>query len=236
MRELPILFNTPMVQAILEGRKTMTRRVIKPKTLEKFINLIWNPNENLRFSPYQPGDRLWVQETWKIDSLLRDRPDYPVAIDFKAVQNGYSQAEIMCKFTQDRFEKFKKFYKKPGWQSPYFMPKEAARIWLEVTGVRVERLQEIAEEDALNEGIQGYTKDGILYKYCVNYDSWAENFKAPKRISQTPWQGMPHSAIEAFSQLWDSTLPKPNNKFKRNMNSWSDNPWVWAISFRRVEP
>ena len=201
MRELPILFNTPMVQAILEGRKTMTRRVIKPKTLEKFINLIWNPNENLRFSPYQPGDRLWVQETWKIDSLLRDRPDYPVAIDFKAVQNGYSQAEIMCKFTQDRFEKFKKFYKKPGWQSPYFMPKEAARIWLEVTGVKVERLQDIT--------INQIKKEGIYFG---------------------EWRPDP-SYIEAFSNLWNATLKTGDIP----LYGWSANPWVWVISFRRVE-
>lgn len=174
MRELPILFSTDMVKAILDGRKTMTRRIIKPKTLEKFINLIWNPNENLCFSPYQPGDRLWVQETWKIDSLLRERPDYPMAIDFKAVQSGYSQAEVMCNFAPDRFEKFKKFYQKPGWQSPYFMPKEAARIWLEVTDVRVERLNEITEEDAIKEGLQNYYGSNAPYMTNISrfIDLW----------------------------------------------------------------
>ena len=238
MRELPILFSTPMVQAILDGRKSMTRRICKDipdhdfhwgldRTPYKGNYKLFTKTEPRKWGwvtlenqwlydlqtavdesktyllkpPYQPGDHLWVQETWKIDSLLCERPDYPVAIDFKAIQSGYSHAEIMCKFTPDRFEKFKKFYQKPGWQSPYFMPKEAARIWLEVTDVRVERLQDMKLSDVYAEGI---ISKPSLDKEALN-----------------PWK--------LFIGLWDDMNAKRGY-------GWDTNCWVWVIEFRRINP
>jgi hypothetical protein len=132
-----------MVQAILAGRKTMTRRVIKNKGLINRLDL----EENLTiatfivqaigddftpevFSPYQPGDRLWVRETWE-EVIL---PDGQKFYGYKA-ESCWDEKII-------------------NWKPSIFMPKEAARIWLEVTNVRVERLQEITEEDAMGEGLR----------------------------------------------------------------------------------
>ena len=206
----PILFSTEMVRAILDGRKSMTRRVIRQSVVDRFVldsrgNLLGSYTEEagdayptIDDSPYQPGDILWVQETWKVDSLLRDDPSYPMAIDFKAVQDGYSHAEVMCKFTPGRFDKFEKFYQKPGWQSPYFMPREAARIFLRVTDVRAERVQEITEEDAWKEGCP---EEHIPDKYPRS-DVW-------------------------FYELWQTLNAKRGY-------GWYANPWVWAISFERI--
>jgi hypothetical protein len=152
MRELPILFSTEMVRAILDGRKTMTRRVIKiddaPENWRKSIagtSIVRTSPYDAKLSRYAPGDILWVRETWKVEGI--DPANFTMLIRYKA--------DDECKvvqFTQERYEKFRKFYQKNGWQSPYFMPKEAARIWLEVTDVRVERLQEIKSLDIDAEG------------------------------------------------------------------------------------
>jgi hypothetical protein len=177
MRELPILFSTEMVRAILDGRKTMTRRVIKiddaPENWRKSIagtSIVRTSPYDAKLSRYAPGDILWVRETWKVEGI--DPANFTMLIRYKA--------DDECKvvqFTQERYEKFRKFYQKNGWQSPYFMPKEAARIWLEVTDVRVERLQVITEKDAIKEGV----RVGI--------------------------GGMPYfSCQDAFPALWDSTI------------------------------
>lgn len=220
MSEKPILFSTSMVRAILDGRKTMTRRVVKPQPDEKYsychgictsstdnknVGCIgFGPSEVLvkQFikPPWQPGDLLYVQETWKISSF--SDKTHALAIRFKA--GGAKEAWFD---SAERYEKFKKFYFKKGWQSPYFMPKAAARIWLTVTDVRVERLQEIAEEDARAEGIK------TLFEHESRYD------------------GTIHSAITVnhmlqFRELWDSLNAKRGY-------DWVSNPWVWVISFER---
>lgn len=226
MKDKPILFNTQMVQALLDGRKIITRRIIKPQPKEQIKCVIHHSTEeracwmeehadqlskDFRFyKSYEIGDRLWVQETWKIDGLIRERPDYPMAIDFRAVQSGYSQAEVMVRFTQDRFEKFKKFYQKPGWQSPYFMPKEAARIWLEVTNVRVERVQDISNEDRLKEGIRVTTET-------------AQNLLNDCKTA--------NMGRNAFASLWNSTIKKKD----LSLYGWDVNPWIWVIEFKRLE-
>ena len=209
----PILFNTEMVRAILDGRKTTTRRIVKPQPIDGrmtaagFLKAIpehmdWG-GEVVKL-PYQPSDVLYVQETWKIDSLLRDKPGYPMAIDFKALQSGYSQAEIMCSFTPERFQKFQKFYQKPGWQSPYFMPKEAARIFLRVTDVKAEQLRNID-------------------KYWSNYDK--EGMRDPKT------ENISIAMQEKFISIWDSTIKKSDlDKY-----GWDANPWVWVYEFERCE-
>lgn len=124
----PILFSTPMVQAILENRKTMTRRVIK-------LTGKWVESFDLPKPKYEPGDILWVRETWcDVFGRLEYRADF-------------SESKLL-----DRIARYGKVISK--WRPSIFMPKEAARLYLRVTDVRVERLQDITEEDAKAEGIE----------------------------------------------------------------------------------
>lgn len=128
-RELPILFNTDMVQAILDGRKTVTRRALKHPFEVHPNGFITKPRGNERLCPYeppyQPGDILYVRETWnKCGNGYRYKADW--------------QKDDIADITK--------------WKPSIHMPKEAARLWLKVTDVRVERLQEITPEDAKKEG------------------------------------------------------------------------------------
>lgn len=118
------------------------------------------------------------------------------------------------------------------WYPSIHMPKEAARIWLKVTDVRVERLQEITEVQAQAEGIRGYSKDGNLYKYAVTDDWWINYHGKHKEIATgTWWQDMPRTAREAFSYLWNSTIKKSD----LDLYGWNANPWVWTIEYERCE-
>lgn len=156
MRELPILFSTQMVQAILAGRKTMTRRVIKPQPKTDGLAGVYadlynhDPNQWAFWLPdnrmteprtwkphYQVGDRLWVKETWH--------------------QNTGLSADKTIHYRADGEQPY-------CWHPSIFMPKSAARIWLEVTANRAERLQDISEEDAKMEGLEvgGWNEDGSL--------------------------------------------------------------------------
>lgn len=149
MKKRPIIFSTPMVQAILKGRKTETRRLLKPtphfdvihwhygKNYENISN--HGPNEPLFecSSPFgNPGDLLWVRETWQITDFLHPTDDNYGFI-YKASEDG--------EMWESNDENWK-------WKPSIFMPKDAARIWLEITEVKVERLQDITEEDAIAEG------------------------------------------------------------------------------------
>lgn len=217
----PILFNTKMVRAILDGRKDATRRIVKgfipddavwgytaftPKGYiscrgtfadgygEKFFKL-----------PCESGDILYVRETWK------------------KAPNGYYYYEDWQR--NDIADVTK-------WKPSIHMPKEAARIWLKCTDVRVERLQEITEIGAKAEGIRGYTKDGNLYKYAVTDDWWIDYHNKHKEIvTGTWWQDMPRTAKDAFSYLWNSTIKKSD----LDLYGWNANPWVWTIEYERCE-
>lgn len=212
----PILFNTKMVKAILSGRKTTTRRVFKDlKEFEiredGFIQAdISNKNgvyyfagniEELskQFSKYKVGDILYVRETWANRCKVCDKE--------------------MCIGCSKKYS-----YKADGhysdedkWKPSIHMPKEAARIFLKVKSVRVEKLQDITEEGCLEEGIRKYTKDGELFKYSVNE-------------SMYKWQDMPKEPKEAFKDLWNSTLNK-----KTGWNyKYENNPYVWVIEFEII--
>ena len=188
--ERPILFSGSMVKAILAGNKTMTRRVIKSKTLDRFINLIWNPNENLSLSPYQVGDILWVRETWNC---------LYVPINNK----WHYWHKAGDEFEDSADEK---------WRPSIFMPKVAARLFLKVKDIRVERVQDITEEDAISEGIE-----------------WSElskcAFTPPIKLHQKWPISYPFTtAKEAFKNLWDSINSKRGY-------GWDLNPWVWVVEF-----
>jgi len=223
----PILFNTEMVRANLDGRKSCIRRLVKgfvpddaiwgytaftPKGYiscrgtfadgygEKFFKL-----------PYQPGDIIYVRETW-----YKGLERYMYRADYSDTEKFYQGGkEIEMK-----------------WHPSIRMPKEAARIWLKCTDVRVERLQEITESGAKTEGIRGYTKDGNLYKYAVTDDWWIDYHNKHKEIvTGTWWQDMPRTAKDAFSYLWNSTIKKSD----LDLYGWNANPWVWTIEYERCE-
>lgn len=223
----PILFNTEMVRANLDGRKSCIRRLVKgfvpddaiwgytaftPKGYiscrgtfadgygEKFFKL-----------PYQPGDIIYVRETW-----YKGLERYMYRADYSDTEKFYQGGkEIEMK-----------------WHPSIRMPKEAARIWLKCTDVMVERLQEITESGAKAEGIRGYTKDGNLYKYAVTDDWWIDYHNKHKEIvTGTWWQDMPRTAKDAFSYLWNSTIKKSD----LDLYGWNANPWVWTIEYERCE-
>ena len=190
----PILFNTDMVRAILEGRKTVTRRVVKFKPGQNpqwtgYIPdgpvLYGSNNIPASKSPYHPGDILYVRETWYKD---------PTRYMYKA---NYSDTE---KFFRDGKEVQIK------WRPSIHMPKEAARLFLRVTDVRVERLQDMRLIDCLKEGVQlTIAEQGDLVI-----------------------QGL--RARDRFSGVWDSTI-KPADL---PLYGWDANPWVWVIEFERI--
>lgn len=217
--EKPILFNTEMVKAILEGEKTVTRRIIKlPKHVEEqenglytlyaeggaYIDAKFETVKDYINPPYKIGDILYVRETWcDTTKDLKDDSDLEVGgcrYIFKVDDNGHRQPIIEVDVKR--------------WRPSIHMPKEAARIFLEVTNVRVERLQDITEEGAREEGVRQYTKDGEVFKYAVNEH-------------QYKWSEMPRNPIEAFKKLWDSCYNLPK--------CWNYNPWVWVIEFKRVD-
>ena len=205
----PILFNTDMVKAILDGRKTMTRRVckldtanfdydLKDKDYGPFLQNEYGDSINVKeLAPYQVGDILYVRETWRCVKYDSTDGDLSYGVEFKDGTRKYFEFD-----DNERFHQFGKFAFKNGWQPSMFMPREAARIWLEVTDVRVERLNEITEEDAIKEGV----RVGI--------------------------GGMPYfSCQDAFPALWDSTIKNQDLP----LYGWDSNCWVWIYEFKRLE-
>jgi len=199
----PIIFSGPMVRAILDGRKTQTRRVIKP---QPFGGIWYRPYHheprNWQFAtskqglitvywtaPYAPGDLLWVRER------LRATGNNQVVYD--ADDSVHPDAEWVWK----------------NWTLPSIhCPRGLSRIMLEVTAVKVQRLQDISEDDAKAEGVERL-KSGRGY-YSAKHGRGAVHF------------GVYHDyATEAFADLWE-TIHGPD--------AWDANPWVAAYSFRRV--
>lgn len=200
MKERPILFSAPMVRSLLEGRKTQTRRAVKNTGLYAIDAAIHGEETAQRElaalatrSPYgQPGDLLWVKETTiKVEDHGYAGPCYVESEEGRAVlEYGLSPApdDVTEVDPQD-------IRKRPA----IHMPRTMSRILLEVTAVRVERLQDISEADAEAEGIQEIVDAG------VDHD------------------GTPRDAYRA---LWEQI---------NGAGSWSANPWVWVVEFKRAE-
>lgn len=224
-REIPILFSTPMIQAILEGRKTQTRRIIKPQPDEDGVDYmenppvldweqiykdvwkpwIWDTEEGERkhvFCPYgQPGDVIWVRESFTIigTDIIRGSDGEVIEETSKYVFRGQKQKHI------------EELYK---WKPSIHMPKAAARIWLEVVSVKVERLQDITNVDAVKEGINSE------YFSSLNENTGGRlywNYHANNYLTKCP--------TSSFQTLWESINGK---------DSWHLNPWVWVIEFKRI--
>ena len=215
MRIRQILFNGDMVRAILDGRKTCTRRVIKPQWEEcphcKYVHneYIYDkmaenvycarcgyPLEPERRSPYQLEDILYVRETWGYPIALNSEKQYVFRVD-KIAESGFENDSHI-------------------WHPSIHMPKEAARIWLKVKNVRVERLQDIAPKDAENEGV------GNLFYEDIGYSGKDYGTEVD------PEYGI---AKEQFAWLWDSTIKKA----ALDCYGWNANPLVWVIEFERCE-
>ena len=189
----PSLFNTEMVRAISEGRKTVTRRAIRPQPEGRPIRMTENScypgcyaiegTPRVIRPPYQPVDILYVRETWNGDWC-----DHYI---YKA-DGGSAKA---AGYTAE-----------PKWRPSIHMPREAARLFLRVTGVRVERLKDIDGHGILKEGI--------------------DNGKSNPAMG-TRWENMQSMA---FAELWNSTLKSADLP----LYGWAANPWVWVIEFERI--
>lgn len=211
----PILFNTEMVRAILNGRKSCTRRLVKTrrkdacgfyvtrKTDGTFAGIYEYDENEIMFDNsleplYQPGDILYVRETvWQKTGHYLDVDGETKAVwcnEFKYVATD-EKPETGWNYS---------WVKRPS----IHMPKEAARIWLKVTDVRVERLQEITEDGAKAEGA---------------------NFKNGKNVGFE--EKMNRTAIERFVDIWNSTIKKSD----LDRYGWDANPYVWVIEFERCE-
>lgn len=229
MRERPILFSAPMVRAILEGRKTVTRRVVKPQPPARndMINAaycghpnLWLPNGSIGADtprewkcPYgQPGDRLWVRETfaqWPTCDLVRGG---------KVGMTAYRAGKPVlvpppgAHVPLDQWPREWRDDTKPEsvrWRPSIHMPRWASRLTLEVTGVRVERLQDISTEQAVAEGMHTFPhKGGTAY-------AWSADDKHGHG-----------SATGAMRWIWDQI---------NGEGAWHANPWVWVVEFKRIQ-
>lgn len=223
VKERPIIFSGEMVKAILDGKKTMTRRVIKSdisaydhghiikqssdKSREGSACFFNKPvgcmvtSSKLVKCPYgKIGDHLWVRETHHV---VGGTADYEI----EEIKQGLQDIKNFVSYKADG-------YGNPcdgGWTSPMFMPRWTSRILLEITDIRVERLNDISEADAVKEGLRILPASG---RYVVN-------------PGDQHFGGASHDAVEVFSWLWDSLNTKKGYP-------WSSNPWVWVVEFKVV--
>lgn len=198
-KEIPILFSTPMVQALLAGRKTQTRRIMKPHHRWLWEN--WEGESILKDCPYgQPGDLLWVRESWNICIKSELAPDDPYMQRNDGIPKGQWVWVYKAGSTHETNTEHPEWGKKL-WKPSIHMPKEAARIWLKVTGVRVERVADISEDDCIAEGIESYRDfyNRLQYKdYSVVDPDGIPGNAAPAG-----------SAYNSYRSLWQLINGKP---------------------------
>jgi len=220
MNMKPILFNTEMVRAILDNRKTVTRRVVKPQpadtddcqhemqTYDQMIPQFYKGDyscvcrkcgygtdpsgESIFQPPYHPGQTLYVRETWQYMGCVSDNSRIADKYVYRADWGGAQPL---------------------AWRPSIHMPREAARIFLRVKDVRVERLQDITEEQAKAEGARK-----VPWVFEVD--------DMDGKIKNGPMQ----TAIQNFAGIWDSTI-KPKD---RALYGWEANPYVWVIEFEQI--
>lgn len=229
-KEKPILFNGEMVRAILSGQKTCTRRLSNNRVREDYFAYVdWantvggsgikKQSEKEfyeQYPPYQPGDILYVRETWTEEcGKYYYRADYDsdyldpcetLSGGYPARCRNYAGCDG-CTATSTRIH----------WHPSIYMPKEAARIWLRVVDVQLERLQDISNDEAIAEGAQGIECNHVNADSCGCTD-----------CMNTGWIEPP---IVGFVQIWDGTIKKS----ELDLYGWKANPWVWVIEFERCD-
>ncbi|MDF2419207.1 hypothetical protein GWP85_17080 [Acinetobacter beijerinckii] len=241
MRELPILFNTAMVQAILKGSKTQTRRIVKPQpevcdddrgghwwpsnVVQSMVHVEKELQDYEGFwggliddcNPFgAKGDRLWVRETWHVEpdvegwSMNDNEPctgwigykaggsKKVTAPNFDAVQRCFPKGEVDWDFVPN------------NWRPSIFMPRWACRLILEITNIRIERLNDISEVDAIAEGVE---------QVAYQHQKFWKGYKNKERAYRD-------TAKDGFTSLW---------KEINGVDSWATNPWVWVIEFKVIE-
>ena len=219
----PILFNTEMVRAILDGRKTCTRRLVKPQPDEKHtfpLGFVTDSTEKKEVGcfgfaaneygvsiqyvkppyMYAPGDILYVRETFAWCPCWDCGLDIEPGRCSNATAKIYKEGEYGCYMYRASCED-NEYPSADTWHPSIHMQKEAARIWLKVTDVRVERLQDMDKMDAV--------KEGIDTRLCINLNH----------------------ALAKFKKLWNSTIKKSD----LDRYGWNANPYVWVIEFERCE-
>lgn len=219
VKERPIIFSGEMVKAILDGKKTMTRRVVKfrdfttdsitPLHIELVDGKYCLFNERNGWLIGYPkckfgeiGDRLWVRETHHV---VGGTADYEI----EEIKQGLQDIKNFASYKADG-------YGNPcdgGWASPMFMPRWASRILLEITDIRVERLNDISEADCEKEGFRFYPLSRICFKPCST--------KHPSGHGSNNYKSI-------FGEYWDTLNAKKGYQ-------WSSNPWVWVVEFKVVE-
>lgn len=204
----PILFNTEMVRAILDGKKSCTRRINKDANDYVVPDMEFYNPEKRTYAVHNYADK---EHTDKLSIAERTCPICPG--DILYVRESYSELSFGYVYKADG-ENIDHLGNVIKWHPSIHMPKEAARIWLKVTNVRVERLQEITNDEAVKEGI---------------YVSNCKDCNAPFGCDSCPDEG--YDEIDEFAELWDSTIKKSD----LDRYGWDASPWVWVIEFERCE-
>lgn len=245
-KERPILFSTPMVQTLLAGRKTQTRRKTKLDYINSLADkatygkcleaseMTYNPAPKPGFAaffgnkeadkwyapvycPYgKPGDILWVREIFR--KHYSEFDSYNVTTEYAA-----DGGEMLLQSDGDGFQMFNKngTEKYISWKPSIHMPKSDARIWLLIESIKVERAQDISEEDAKAEGLAEVTKDDRHFKWGLpDKDGFPGGYADNTGWAWADWKS---TAKEAWQTLWESINGK---------ESWEANPWVWCVSFK----
>lgn len=213
MADRPILFSAPMVKALLAGRKSQTRRILKPPygTLEWLGNGQWRPIYTKAFS----GDRLWVREAFNAFQFSQDGDDaWPVKIPTleeckEADELAYRYGAPQIVYRES--DRARKWFADQKWRPAIHMPRWASRLTLTLTDVRVERLQDISEADAWSEGCQ----PGALND---RGEPFPADEPAPDGKGEIGWD----CARDWYADLWDSL---------HGTDAWDANPWVAAYTF-----
>lgn len=201
MKERPILFSAPMVKAILAGTKTQTRRLYKPRRGDD-VNATGGPLCALP-SPFgSPGDLLWVRETHAQFAVGNRTGLSPQCVAYRATcdeEGAFDYVNNGDEIMRIRITK---------WTPSIFMPRLASRITLEITEIRVQRLQDISEDDALAEGCEPRVTLRKVYPSKLAADVERRSYR------------------DGFADLWES--------INGERAPWSSNCWVWAVTFRRL--
>lgn len=232
IKERPATFKDLMVQSLLEDRKTQMRRVVKPQPeFSAKVGMKWRggaygitPDGKpfmealIAKCPYgQPGDRLWVREAHQWRYGMKGLEDGgtvhdPVEVYYRATPNVVSlhdhRTKARVQFADADAVWRDMLIEDDGWRPSIFMPRWASRLTLEITDVRVERVQDISEEDAIAEG------------------TGPDMVCSPEYAARHGFEGTEHDFIFRYRCVWDSINGKKH--------PWESNPWVWAITFKKA--